>query len=141
MEIFLLEYFGTVQVYFKLKLTICTCPSKKKANRGLIKALWDKGSPPLVRLPSVKPRLDIHPFCGALEIKEDFAVCGRRPTLRALDRRSLFGKSDAKTFQKGQEQHPHFAPANVLKSKFIELFMGLQKGADPPNKWISSCGY
>ena len=29
-----------------------------------------------------------------------FAICGWRPTLRALDRRSLFEKSNAKTFNK-----------------------------------------
>jgi len=29
--------------------------SKKKADDRSRKALWDKGSPPLVRLPSVKP--------------------------------------------------------------------------------------
>ena len=28
-----------------------------------------------------------------------FAACARRPTLRALDRRSLFEKSDVKTFK------------------------------------------
>jgi hypothetical protein len=30
--------------------------------------------------------------------KGDFALCGGRPTLRALDWRSLFEKSDGKTF-------------------------------------------
>jgi len=31
--------------------------------------------------------------------EKNFALCGGRPTLRALDQRSLFEKSDAKTFK------------------------------------------
>jgi len=31
--------------------------------------------------------------------EKSFALCGGQPTLRALDQRSLFEKSDAKTFK------------------------------------------
>jgi hypothetical protein len=35
----------------------------------------------------------------ALLPQGNFALCGERPTLRALDRRKLFEKSLAKTFE------------------------------------------
>ena len=42
----------------------------------------------------------IHAWQKRTRQKEDFAACARRPTLRALDGRSLFEKSDVKTFHK-----------------------------------------
>jgi len=47
--------------------------------------------------------------------EKNFALCGGRPTLRALDQRSLFEKSDAKTFK---QTHRAFASLTA-KSQFV----------------------
>ena len=57
------------------------------------------GEPPLVCSPLCKALLCKFTPRGALVAMRCFDLCGGRPTLRALDPRSLFEKSDAKTFK------------------------------------------
>ena len=70
----------------------------------------------LVSLPlfSLTPSAKIKKLSKKETPKNYFAICGWRPTLRALDQRSLFEKSDVKTFNK----LPALREANVLKPQF-----------------------
>ena len=60
--------------------------------------------------------------------KNYFAICGWRPTLRALDQRSLFEKSDVKTFNK-LTYKPQFIFPSIIKKQgavrntFLVLFV------------------
>ena len=69
-----------------------------------------------------------------------FAICGWRPTLRALDRRSLFEKSNAKTFNK----FPALCEANVLNPQFTHnsaLKSTPKIGKDPRCAFIMLLNY
>ena len=76
--------------------------SKKKADIKFKFALLHKGNPPLVRFPSAELGLGIHPSV-ALWKDKGVSPLRRRPTLRALDQRSLLGKR-RKTFSNRQRR-------------------------------------
>ena len=92
--------------------------SKKKAVLMLAKALWDKGSPPLVRLPSVKPTAWHSPLPWRFLRQGDFAICGWRPPIAAAPT-NLFEKGLIQNFLTDYQNKPTaLRVANVLKSKF-----------------------
>ena len=91
--------------------------SEEIVNIKKITNVLHRGTPTCV-FPSFKilTAFEIHPSWRFRTIR-DFYLCGGRPTLRALDLRSLFEKRDAKTFGCDTRK---FSELNILRC--IQLF-------------------
>ena len=87
---------------------LCAFFCQRKSGNQLCKysrlQTYIQGEPPLVCSPLwAPPKFTLR---GACERIGRFALCGGRPPLRAVDERSLFEKSDAKTFNQPHRQTP-----------------------------------